>query len=55
MTSHYEWTNLAKNGGGDNSVKTELVGHLPKENRPPAGGKQGDSDARKAKKKGKKK
>ncbi len=47
----YEWTNLAKKGGGDPSAKKELSNQLPKENKPPAGGKQGNSEAKKAKKK----
>ncbi len=51
----YEWTNLAKKEGGDNSVKTELISRLPKENNEPAGGGKGDRDADKKKKKGRKK
>ena len=47
----YEWTNLAKKGGGDPSAKKELSNNLPKENKPPSVGKQGNSDAKKAKKK----
>lgn len=35
ITDPYEWTNLAKNGGGDKQVKTELGNYLPKENKPP--------------------
>lgn len=32
----YEWTNLAKDGGGDPTVKRELGRMLPLENKPPA-------------------
>jgi arylsulfatase A-like enzyme len=32
----YEWTNLARDGGGDKAIKGQLAGYLPKENKPPA-------------------
>jgi arylsulfatase A-like enzyme len=33
----YEWTNLAHNGGGDKTVKSELSKFLPQENKPRVG------------------
>ena len=32
----YEWTNLARNGGGDKAMKSELSKFLPQENKPSA-------------------
>lgn len=47
----YEWTNLARNGGGDKAVKAGLAGHLPTTNLPPASGATGEGG--RAAKKGK--
>jgi arylsulfatase A-like enzyme len=45
----FEWTNLARDGGGDQAVKSELGKSLPKDNQPPARNAVGDAP-RKAKK-----